>query len=224
MSKEMFYCERCGKEIIFRCGYSKIDHKLICVDCGNKEEPKELAKKITDLKAKLAESEKEIASLEVCLLENKNNMKEMQEFKIGEDEYDLTDEDARNDLRDYIQEFEKVSKRVYEQKEYAEKILRMSTSEEHQEILQLKQQLEEKEKEYKFKLKEMDNEYKKEFKTFEEDCKHLYKTETKKAIYELKKVKELININGYGDNQGNVSWSSIEEIIDQQIKELKGEK
>ena len=103
-------------------------------------------KQLSDLEAKLAESENEIASLEVCLLENKNNMKEMQEFKIGEDEYDLTDEDARNDLRDYIQEFEKVSKRVYEQKEYAEKILRMSTSEEHQEILQLKQQLAETDK------------------------------------------------------------------------------
>lgn len=48
-----------------------------------------------------------------------------------------------------------------------------------------------------------------------------YFAEKQIAIDELEKVKELININGYGDNEGNVSWSSIEEIIDQQINDLR---
>ena len=58
----------------------------------------EYEKKIADLEAKLAEKQKENATLEAMLVENANDRKTMQEFKIGEDEYDLTDEDARNSL------------------------------------------------------------------------------------------------------------------------------
>lgn len=182
------------------------------------------AQQITDLEAKLAESEKEIASLEVCLLENKNNMKEMQGFKIGEDEYDLTDENARNDLRDYIQEFEKVSKRIYKQKEYAEKILRMSTHEEHQEILQLKQQLAEKEKyieeqefaEYKemfYATQELKEDCELKILKLEKQCEKFAQSQNQTAVAELEKVKEY--------------WLKHEDVgyyIDQQIKSLKGEK
>lgn len=50
------------------------------------------------LKQQLAENEVKIANLEVLLSENAIDRKAMQEFKIGEDEYDLTDEDARNSL------------------------------------------------------------------------------------------------------------------------------
>ena len=56
---DKYLCERCGKELVFRCAYSKIDHKLICAECDGKEQPKELMKKITDLEAQLAESEKD---------------------------------------------------------------------------------------------------------------------------------------------------------------------
>ena len=52
---DKYLCERCGKELVFRCAYSRIDHKLICIECDDKEQPKELMKKITDLEAKLAE-------------------------------------------------------------------------------------------------------------------------------------------------------------------------
>ena len=55
---DKYLCERCGKELVFRCAYSRIDHKLICIECDDKEQPKELMKKIADLEAKLAESEK----------------------------------------------------------------------------------------------------------------------------------------------------------------------
>lgn len=50
------------------------------------------------LKQQLAEQEKEIATLEVMLAENKNELKELQEFKVGDDAYDLTDSDARFSL------------------------------------------------------------------------------------------------------------------------------
>ena len=56
---DKYLCERCGKELVFRCAYSRIDHKLICVECDDKEQPKELMKQITYLEEKLAESEKE---------------------------------------------------------------------------------------------------------------------------------------------------------------------
>lgn len=51
------------------------------------------------LKQQLAEQEKEIATLEVMLAENKNELKELQEFKVGDDAYDLTDNDARFSLQ-----------------------------------------------------------------------------------------------------------------------------
>ncbi len=92
--------------------------------------------------------------------------------------------------------------------------------EEIRECDRLREQLAEKEKEYKFKLKEMDNEYKKEFKTFEEDCKHLYKTETKKAIDELEKVKtdaeKLFNLD-----ECNLALAIVLSKINQQINDLR---
>ena len=198
--------------------------------------------KIADLEAKLAESEKEIASLEVCLLENKNNMKEMQGFKIGEDEYDLTDEDARSDLRDYIQEFEKVSKRVYEQKEYAEKILRMSTSEEHQEILQLKQQLAEKDQAIEClqeinqslgqtcnnDAKEIDRLREKEnllnlivdgYYTPTNTVKRQIREQNQTAIEKLEKVRTFITVN----NEPTRKMTAITRFINQQINDLRSE-
>ena len=57
---DKYLCERCGKELVFRCAYSRIDHKLICVECDDKEQPKELAKKIAELEARLIEKDKEI--------------------------------------------------------------------------------------------------------------------------------------------------------------------
>lgn len=183
--------------------------------------------KLGKLEEQLAEKENKIASLEVCLLENKNNMKEMQEFKIGEDEYDLTDEDARNDLRDYIQEFEKVSKRVYEQKEYAEKILRMSTSEEHQEILQLKQQLAEKDEKIATLIEAVDlrdKEIEALAIVLNRECVACKPTQT--AIEELKITREKVCKVVWAIN--NMKYlamvKEIVDVIDQQISRLKGEK
>ena len=72
-----------------------------CRDLTNEEVFEELRtelRQFADLEAKLAEKQKENATLEAMLVENANDRKTMQEFKIGEDEYDLTDEDARNSL------------------------------------------------------------------------------------------------------------------------------
>ena len=60
-------------------------------------------KTIKFLQQQLAEKDKEIASLQVLIIENKNDIKEMQKFKIGDEEYDLTDEDARNDIKYQIE-------------------------------------------------------------------------------------------------------------------------
>ena len=58
---------------------------------------------INQLKQQLAEKDKEIANLQVLIIENKNDVKEMREFKIGDNDYDLTDEDARNDIKCQIE-------------------------------------------------------------------------------------------------------------------------
>lgn len=55
------------------------------------------------LKQQLEEKDKEIANLQVLIIENKNDVKEMREFKIGDNDYDLTDEDARNDIKCQIE-------------------------------------------------------------------------------------------------------------------------
>lgn len=64
---------------------------------------KEFVQAVHDWKALCAEKDKEIANLQVLIIENKNDIKEMREFKIGDDEYDLTDEDARNDIKCQIE-------------------------------------------------------------------------------------------------------------------------
>lgn len=61
-------------------------------DVANKE------KRIVELKQQLEEKEKEIISLECVISEIHNDIKELHEFKVGEDEYDLTDSDARFSL------------------------------------------------------------------------------------------------------------------------------
>lgn len=85
----MSKCVNCLKEIN--------EKEAFCLTCH--EEVLGCAKnQIANLEAKLEEKSKENATLEAMLVENANDRKTMQEFKIGEDEYDLTDEDARNSL------------------------------------------------------------------------------------------------------------------------------
>lgn len=64
---------------------------------------KEFVQAVHDWKALCAEKDKEIASLQVLIIENKNDIKEMREFKFGDNEYDLTDEDARNDIKNQLE-------------------------------------------------------------------------------------------------------------------------
>ena len=96
MSSMNFNCDVCGREV-FGCTF--VNGMKFCAKCYQEtfgETDKD--RKIADLEAKLAEKDKENATLEAMLAENANDRKAMQEFKIGEDEYDLTDEDARNSL------------------------------------------------------------------------------------------------------------------------------
>lgn len=93
-----------------------------CRDLTNEEVFEELRtelRQFADLEAKLAEKSKENATLEAMLVENANDRKTMQEFKIGEDGYDLTDEDARNSL---CWEVEELKQQLEEKDEEIEKL------------------------------------------------------------------------------------------------------
>ena len=80
MSEEKSYCKRCNKELVY-CGYlSKVDKKLICSECFEKEQPKYLVDKITDLEAKLAEKEATITNL----IEDSKASKELLKKQLAE--------------------------------------------------------------------------------------------------------------------------------------------
>ena len=76
----------------------KQDHIETCCGIPIFEIPK-IKEENQQLKQQLEEKEKEIATLEVMLAENKNDIQEIKEFEIGEYQYDLTDEDARYSLK-----------------------------------------------------------------------------------------------------------------------------
>lgn len=150
------------------------------------------------------------------------------------------------DLEAKLKESEKLGKRMYEQKEYAEKILRMSTHEETKEICKLKQQLAETDKlmqEYLSKclsleqqLAEKEKEVTKQMEDFEKRCQEYYKGDEIKydfAIETLEKLRHDIWTNqsddGYTDMQ--VDLYDLNDMIDvakmmllDEIEELKGEK
>ena len=140
MSNIYFMCENCGIETN---GITFVNGMKFCAKCyhqifGNDNQQteitqlkqqlaekqktideinKEFVQAIHDWKTLCAEKDKEIANLQVLIIENKNDIKEMREFKFGDNEYDLTDEDARNDIKNQlenqtqlaIQELEKVN-------------------------------------------------------------------------------------------------------------------
>ena len=103
---DKYLCERCGKELVFRCAYSRIDHKLICVECDDKEQPKELAKKIADLEAKLAEKDQVIESLQeinqslgqTC----NNDAKEIERLREQLTDKDVEIEGLKKEIRDEL--------------------------------------------------------------------------------------------------------------------------
>lgn len=56
-------CARCDKDLVITMSddyyFSDIDGKVLCKECYEKEQPKELIKQISDLQLQLAEKEKE---------------------------------------------------------------------------------------------------------------------------------------------------------------------
>ena len=123
--------------------------------------------------------------------------------------------DKITDLEAKLAESEKIGKgfiELYEKEQHKNYEL-------FKEVEQLKQQLAEKGKEieelnYRLDLKFVNY-------TNNEALKWL---DNQTAIEVLEKVKNLIDTDSYGNDTGCICWSSIEEIIDQQIKLLKGEK
>lgn len=160
----------------------------------------DLQVKITDLEAKLAEKDKENATLEAMLAENANDRKAMQEFKIGEDEYDLTDEDARNSLCWEVEDLKQ---------QLAEKERQLNLSEE----LLIKQ-----EKEYDEQLEKQAKIHYRHLKEKDQD-KILF------AVEQLEKVKEIMsksNESGYIIRFASMNdRDKFNETIDNQINELK---
>lgn len=70
-------CARCDKDLVITMSddyyFSDIDGKVLCKECYEKEQPKELVKQITDLEAKLAEKDRVCDKLQrdiECLEEN----------------------------------------------------------------------------------------------------------------------------------------------------------
>ena len=112
-----------------------------CDNCPNREELgsgetvcrgrllPEVLEYVADLEAKLAEKQKENATLEAMLVENANDRKTMQEFKIGKDEYDLTDEDARNSLCWEVEELKQQLAEKEEELKYYETLLKRQCNE-----------------------------------------------------------------------------------------------
>lgn len=156
-------------------------------------------KQIADLEAKLAEKQKENATLEAMLVENANDRKTMQEFKIGEDEYDLTDEDARNSL---CWEVEELKQQLAEKDKEIERLnLEFETQEDWQEKWQ---------------------------KLYDETC-NLNQDKISFAIEQLEKVRDyFVEEDVDGDGLKTCDWTitkdacDVAEFIDQQINELKG--
>lgn len=69
MSKHYLTCPRCDKDLeinsMFDTFSSAIDFKIICKECWEKEQPKEMFKQIKLLEQKLAEKEKEIENVTI---------------------------------------------------------------------------------------------------------------------------------------------------------------
>ena len=65
---KFFKCDLCGKECKGHYVYtSRIDTKLICKDCWDKEQPKELIKRIAELEEENAKLIKENEKLKIQL-------------------------------------------------------------------------------------------------------------------------------------------------------------
>ena len=82
MSKNTkIYCYRCNKEIKGSFVYiSEIDHKYLCKDCFEKEQPKEFAKQINKFKKQIAELVKRNEKLQVLLEEKHREIEKSAEF------------------------------------------------------------------------------------------------------------------------------------------------
>ena len=118
-----------------------------------------------------------------------------------------------SDLEAKLAESEKMNKILYNEKESAEKILRMSSNEQTREILELKQQLAEKEKEISITKQLLEN-YRLQCHEFLKNETNVYsKSKTEFAIQQLQRVKENCQ-----------AFDGIELVgfIDQIIKELEG--
>lgn len=106
MSKEKFYCKRCGKELVSGGYLSQVDHNLICIYCDNKEQPKELIKQIADLEAKLAEKRQDCVALDKAW-NNLNNQLSIKNDEINELKQQLAEkekeiEELKQRLKDTI--------------------------------------------------------------------------------------------------------------------------
>lgn len=216
-----FVCDNCGREMQ---GCTWVNGMKFCAKCyqetfGNTNPfEKEFKEKITALESKLAESEEELNNLEQqCLICNK----------------DQENERLKQQLAEKDTEIEKVEKTYMKQKDYYVK-------EFNEVIYELKQQLAEKDKEIE-ELKRFDALNKTFFDLFRtafkepdkvDDLFNTLKTMQEKqdqdkisfAVEQLEKLKEEIEDGWKMVGYEGLCFNEVMGFIDNQIKQLKGEK
>ena len=196
MSKEKYYCARCSADMTskkFNCYASDIDRKLICMECWQKEQPKYLVNKIADLEAKLAKSEEKKEKFECLYFEKLKDYEDLRrEFNLKEVELDLSRNTSINTNKMDIIHYQA-------------------------EIMELKQQLAEKEKEiedYQKLITDICNKYR---------VGSLKKLPISFAVEQLERLKHDIWTDQHDDGwlDEKVDIYFLTETIDNQIKAIK---
>lgn len=112
MSEHYGICARCDKDLVIKTSndyyFSDIDCKVLCKECYEKEQPKELAKQIANLQSQLAITEK---ALELAC-ERVKYFGEMQDKEMGF--YDFFGYESNYDFVAIIKQYKQQAKEVLE--------------------------------------------------------------------------------------------------------------
>lgn len=224
---DKYLCERCGKELVFRCAYSRIDHKLICTECDDKEQPKELMKKIQELEAKLAESESKAKTYakEIVFLDKK--------FKNLNKEFELAQEHNQKTIEYWQNEYSQLKQQLAEKDEIIKGLqeinqsLGQASKNDVKEIKRLREELSD--KNFCKKFVDLYNENKRLSKNLKISWTKRMQFYNSLLKSKLKDVEDTLNkelFGGYYEKDISVGAVKvvISAVIDQQIKLLKGEK
>ena len=223
-----YYCDRCNKEIDNSFIYiSEIDHKYLCNDCFKKEQPKELAKQIDQLKQQLEESftEEDVESL----IEDREKTIKFLQQQFAEKDEELrkyksykTDDERIKDLTNLYSQYKEENNQL--RKELKDKDFALECKE--RDIKAIEKQRDKAYDDYGYldkisrELGLQNVDYEKQIallKSSEKCLTERIKNQNQFAINELEKVKEYNAQRIYGNDL-------VDKFIDKRINELKGEK